>query len=311
MPNFKPVSKCGGMDKNQKRTANRLWLLIRIGTVLMVFQSLFLWAQSIPPGQVKISTPAYSPSPSFKPLMGVYTYSVSWNGIPAATLELEVARNGGDYELKARAQTAKAIDLIYRLRYHSETVISAQTLTPKRSVSVSRANWREKRTELVFLPSGEIHSVERDQRGKQKTIQFDPENFTLDPYSAGFLALSQDWKVGDKRQFDTFNGKNRYLIELTALEQTEITVNGRIRKAVAIRPSVKKLTDTDPDPQKLREARIYISTDDSREILKISSEVFVGSVNTDLVSFTPAASPKGAPMMKLNQLEAIAPSPML
>ena len=289
MPNFKPAPKCGGMDKKQKRTVDRLWLLIIIGTVLLVFQSLFLWAQSIPPGQVKISTPAYSPSPSFKPLMGVYTYSVSWNGIPAARLELEVEKNGDDYKLKARAQTAKAIDLIYKLRYHSETVISTQTLMPKRSVSFTRANWREKRTELVFLPGGEIHSVERDQRGKEKTLQFDPENFTLDPYSAGFLALSQDWKAGDKRQFDTFNGKNRYLIELTALEQTEIFVGGRTRKAVVIRPNVKKLTDTDPDPKKLREARIYISTDDSREILKISSEVFVGSVNTNLESFTPAA----------------------
>lgn len=274
---------------------NRFFFLALVGTALAVFQSFLLWAQSIPPGQVKISTPAYSPSLSFKPLMGIYTYSVSWNGIPAARLELEVARNGDDYKLKARAQTAKAIDLIYKLRYHSETVISAKTLMPKRSVSFTRANWREKRTELVFLPSGEIHSVERDQRGKQKTLQFDPANFTLDPYSAGFLALSQDWKVGEKRQFDTFNGKNRYLIELTALEQTEITVNGRIRKAVVIRPSVKKLTDTDPDPKKLREARIYISTDNSREILKIFSEVFVGSVNTNLESFTPAVVPKAAP----------------
>ncbi|MFZ2634161.1 MAG: DUF3108 domain-containing protein [Desulfosalsimonadaceae bacterium] len=283
------------MNIKQTRTMNRFFFLALVGTALAVFQSFLLWAQSIPPGQVKISTPAYSPSLSFKPLMGIYTYSVSWNGIPAARLELEVARNGDDYKLKARAQTAKAIDLIYKLRYHSETVISAKTLMPKRSVSFTRANWREKRTELVFLPSGEIHSVERDQRGKQKTLQFDPANFTLDPYSAGFLALSQDWKVGEKRQFDTFNGKNRYLIELTALEQTEITVNGRIRKAVVIRPSVKKLTDTDPDPKKLREARIYISTDNSREILKIFSEVFVGSVNTNLESFTPAVVPKAAP----------------
>ncbi|MDO9265122.1 MAG: DUF3108 domain-containing protein [Desulfosalsimonadaceae bacterium] len=298
------------MNIKQTRTMNRFFFLALVGTALAVFQSFLLWAQSIPPGQVKISTPAYSPSLSFKPLMGIYAYSVSWNGIPAARLELEVARNGDDYQLKARAQTAKAIDLIYRLRYHSETVISAQTLMPKRSVSVSRANWREKRTELVFLPSGEIHSVERDQRGKQKTLQFDPANFTLDPYSAGFLALSQDWKVGEKRQFDTFNGKNRYLIELTALEQTEITVNGRIRKAVVIRPSVKKLTDTDPDPKKLREARIYISTDDSREILKISSEVFVGSVNTDLVSFTPAITPKTAPAMKINKINAPGMAPL-
>jgi hypothetical protein len=283
------------MKIKQKRTITCFLFLALLGMALAVFQSLLLWAQSIPPDQVKISTPVYSPSLSFKPLLGLYTYSVSWNGIPAATLELKVGRKGDDYELKARAQTAKAIDLIYRLRYYSETVISAKTLMPKHSISVTKANSREKRTELEFLPNGEIHSIQKERRGKQETLQFDPANFTLDPYSTGFLALSQDWKAGDKRQFDTFNGKNRYLIELTALEETEITVGGKTRKAAVIRPTVKKLTTTDPDPKKLREARIYVSTDDSRELLKISSEVFIGSVNTNLEAFTPAVVPKAAP----------------
>ncbi|RJP89598.1 MAG: DUF3108 domain-containing protein [Desulfobacteraceae bacterium] len=288
------------MAINQKQILINFLFLVILGATLVFFQSFLLCAQSIPPGQVKITTPAYSPSLSFKPQMGIYAYSVSWNGIPAASAELEVTRNGDNYELKARARTAKAIDIIYKLRYHSETVISAKTLKPKHSVSVTKANSREKRTELDFLPNGEIHSIQKDKKGGQETLQFDPDNLTLDPYSAGFLALSQDWKAGDKRQFDTFNGKHRYLIELTALEETEIEVNGKIRKAVVIRPTVKKLTTTDPDPKKLREARIYISTDDSREILKISSDVFIGSVNTDLESFTPAGAPGAKPAMNLD-----------
>ena len=288
----------GTMSGKHKQPFHRFFHFIILGAILPVSLVFPLWAQSIPPGEVKISTPAYAPSLSFKPLMGTYAYSVSWNGIPAASLELEVGRNGDDYELKARAQTAKAIDLIYKLRYHSETVISAKTMAPKRSVSVTITNSKEKSTELEFLPGGEIHAKEKDQRGRQKTLQFGSSNFTLDPYSAGFLALSQDWKVGDIRQFDTFNGKHRYLIELSALEKTEITVGGKVRKAVVIRPSIKKLTDTSPDPKKLREARIYISTDDSREILKISSEVFIGTVNTDLVSFTPTSVPKTGPAVK-------------
>jgi hypothetical protein len=286
------------MNRNHKRITNPLFCIVMLGIMMVLSHAVFLWAQSIPPGEVKISTPAYSPSLSFKPMLGLYTYSASWNGIPAATLELEVTRNGEDYELKARAQTAKAIDIIYKLRYTSETVISAKTLKPKRSASYSRANSRVKRTELLFMPDGKIHSMEEDKRGKQKTVKFDPANFTLDPYSAGFLALSQDWKAGDMRQFDTFNGKHRYLIELTALEETEIIINGITRKAAVIRPTVKKLTSTDPDPKKLREARIYIATDDSRELLKISSEVFIGSVNTILVSFTPNGTLKAAPAAK-------------
>lgn len=267
----------------------RRLLMQALGAIaLLALLPLFPAAQSIPPDQVRVSTPAYSPSSAFAPLLGLYTYAVTWNGIPAATLELKMARHGDEYELNAKAWTSRAIDYLYRLRYQSETVISAKTLAPKRSVSITRANAREKRMEMTFLPDGVIHSQEKDKRGKEKSFRFDPANFTLDPYSAGLLALSLDWKVGDRRLFDAFNGKNRYLITLTALEEAVVTIGGVSRQAMVIRPAVQKLTETEPDGKKLREARIFVSTGPSREILKIVSEVFVGSVNTTLVSFTPA-----------------------
>jgi hypothetical protein len=116
----------------------------------------------------------------------------------------------------------------------------------------------------------------------------------LDPFSTAFLALSMDWKVGEKRRFDTYNGRNRYLIELTAVDQTDITVNGKTRKAIVISPKITKLTEK--ENKKLRNALIYISADASREILKISSDLFFGTVNADMVAFIPAKS--GAPGKK-------------
>jgi len=125
------------------------------------------------------------------------------------------------------------------------------------------------------------------------TLKFDPDNFTLDPYSVGFLAMSQEWKVGESRRFDMFSGESRYLIEFTAVERTEITVNGALRQAIVLCPSVKKLTDTgkDSNDKKMRAARIYISADQSREILKISSDLLIGSVDTVMVGFSPTPNP--------------------
>jgi len=252
-------------------------------TAMAVVHAASLSAKSIHPGQVKISTPVYAPKLSqFNPRLGQYTYLVSWQGIPAGTIELNLKRAGADYEINARARTAEAIDYIYKLRYESKVFVSAETLMPKQTVSTSRVNSRDTKTTVEFLPDGEIYSVHKDHRGKTKSIRFNPDNFTLEPYSAAFLALSQDWAVGDRRLFDTFNGRNRYLIELTAVDRAEIIINGRIRKAIVISPKVTKLTDT--DTKKLRDAKIYISDDNSREILKISSELFFGSLDTDMVS---------------------------
>lgn len=253
---------------------------------MLVFQAAALGGKNIPPDQVKIATPEYSPELSeFTPKLGRYVYRVSWQGIPAGTVDLDLKRNGDDYQITASARSAKAIDYVYKLRYRTEAVISAQTLMPKRSVAVTNENARKKKIELEFFKNGEIQSVYINHHGKRKSIKFDPGNFTLDPFSTAFLALSMDWKVGDQRQFDTYNGRNRYLIELTAFDQVDLTLNGMVRKAIVISPNITKLTEE--ETKKLRNARIYISMDNSREILKISSDLFFGTVDTDMVSFVP------------------------
>jgi hypothetical protein len=280
--------------KSRIKSNMKNYLFMATVMLLVVSQAAPLQAKKISPDQVKISTPIYTPELShFNPPLGRYTYAVTWNGIPAGTVEVDLNRNGGDYEIKATVYTTKAIDYVYKLRYRTMAVVSAETLMPRRSFSFSRANSREKRIEMEFMPNGEIHSEYTDPYGKLESLYFDPDNFTLDPYSAGFMALSMEWEVGDKRQFDTFNGINRYLIELTAVDRTEITANGKICQAIVISPKVKKLTDTDTG--KLRETRIYISAGDSREILKISSDLFIGSMDTDMVSFTPADTCSSVP----------------
>ena len=265
--------------------------------LLLTAQILPLLAKSFPPGLVCITTPSYTPARSFNPLPGRYSYAVSWNGIPAASIELELDRQGDDYKIHASARTAKGIDLVYKLRYESDTVLEADTLKPKKSVSVVRANSRKKITELEFSPDGEILSTRKNHHGTTKTIKFGSDNLTLEPYSAAFLALSQDWEVGQSRQFDLFNGKTRYLIEFSAIEQTELTVNGKNQTAIVLVPSIQKLNDTDDqDENKLRQARIYISAGHPKKILKVSSDLLFGNVNAEMVDFTPLRDSTPPPM---------------
>ena len=268
----------------------KIRVFLFLTALLVVVPALVAWAARIAPAQVQISTPVYTPGENFKPVSGLYSYTVSWNGIPAGSVELELNLNGSVYEIRASARSAKVIDLLYKVRYDSETLLAADTLRPKYSISVSKANSRKKITEMVFLPDGEIHSVRKDHRGRVKTLDFESTNFTLEPYSAGFLALSQDWKVGDVRQFDLFSGKSRYLIEFTAVEQTELKVNDKMRPAIVLTPMIKNLTDSaddDKQKKKLRQAQIYISMDHPREILKITSDLLFGSVDTEMVAFAP------------------------
>lgn len=243
----------------------------------------------VSPELVKIRTPVLRPETAeFKPMLGSYTYSVSWEGIPAAELVTTVSQDGLNYRITANARTYSAIDLFYKLRYQAEGLISAVDYSPLKTTISHKENSRNKFTEIIFRPEGDVEAVRINHKSDEvRTLRFDPENFMLDPFAAAFLARSVDWETGKQVEFDTFNGQSRYLITLTALEKTRLEVNDVDRDVWVISPTVRNLTNTEQD-SKLRKAKIYLTADKARDVLRIVSSVFIGSVYTELESIRPA-----------------------
>ena len=247
-------------------------------------------AESIPAQDVQVTTPVYRPSlTEYSPELGTFEYEVSWQGIPAAAATIIVEHEGDKFKVTTKARTYSPIDLLYDLKYTAEGTLNANDLSPIRTIITQKENSKKKKTDIAFLGNGEISAL-REQNGEEPiSLRFNSNNFTLDPVSAAFLARGLPWKVGDTRDFDTFNGKSRYLITLTAIDKIQMDVNGVEKSVFVIRPTVKNLTNPDAN-KKLREAKIYVTDDKDREILKIASEVFIGTVTTKLISFTPNRS---------------------
>ncbi len=246
----------------------------------------------ISPDLVKVTTPVYRPNKQlFRPKLGVYEYSVGWEGINAASCAVTISKKDGTYIVDAAARTYTGVDLLYKLRYEAIGTISAEDFS---SISLSidhRENSRKKNIEMSFQPD---HGSITATRGKsaddpdKKTVSFSPNNLTLDPIGAVFLARGLEWNIGDTKHFDVFNGKSRYFISLSAIRRETITYKGEKRSVIVISPQVRNLTTTKPRA-KLREAFIYVSDDQDRDVLRIVSSVFIGSVITELDSFTPEA----------------------
>ncbi len=244
-------------------------------------------APYVQPDDVQVSTPIYQPNfDEFEPRLGTYTYEVSWQGIPAAEAKVTIDQDGLHYKMSAFAKTYSAIDIFYKLRYRAQGLVSAVTFLPEKTEVENRENSRIKTVEMDFRPDGRIFSKFR-RNANEEVFDFDPQNLTLDPFSAAFVARSLDWKSGETKTFDTFNGKSRYLISLTALGREMINYGGKVHDVWVISPYVEKVTEPN-GPKKLRSAKIYVTADKSRDILQIVSSVFVGSVKTKLVDFEPA-----------------------
>lgn len=269
------------------KTALKIFLAACVINVSGGLSALNVWAEDLEAGDVSVSTPIYRPELStYRPTYGTYEYTVSWEGIPAADLSLTVEPDQDNLRVIAKAETYSGIDLFYRLRYHSEGVLSALDLSPQSSVTEDQQNSKIKNVKIDYLDNGDIRAV-RSQVGKEtKVLQFSPNNFTLEPFSASMIARSLPWQVGQSRDFDTFNGKTRYLITISCVAREVMEVNGEEKPVLVFSPKVMNLTNPAAN-SKLREAKIYITDDSERRLLQIVSDVFIGSVYTELNKFTP------------------------
>jgi len=267
-------------------------LVLGVSTLTNILFSMTVRADDyISPDLVKVTTPQYRPgSIGFKPRLGVYEYSVSWEGITAASCAVTIEKKHDTFVVNAAARTYSGIDLFYKLRYEALGTISSQDFTSINLTINHQENSRHKNIQLDFSPQGDSITSVRSKGlsdPEKKVLSFAPNNLTLDPIGAAFLARSLDWHIGETKHFDVFNGKSRYFISLSAVERTIIDYKGEQRPVLVITPQVRNLTTTKPRA-KLREAFIYVSDDEQREVLRIVSSVFIGSVTTELESFTPA-----------------------
>lgn len=243
----------------------------------------------ISPDLIRVSTPIYhSSAGNFEPALGTYEYSVGWEGIPAASATVTIDEENGHYKVTAAARTLSAIDIFYKLRYTAVSSIDGLNLAPNKLHIIHDENSKHKEIVIDYDKNGFVHASRTQQNGADdKRLDFLPHNMMLEPISAAFLARAVDWKVGDTKVFDVFNGKSRYLISLNALDKKFITHQGQNREVFVISPRVRTLTTTKAN-EKLREAKIYLTTDKTRDILKIESSVFIGTVDTELESFIPS-----------------------
>jgi hypothetical protein len=213
------------------------------------------------------------------------TYRATWNGIPIASAEIHAAPRvvAGKkfYQVKIQAQTAKYLEIIWKMRDSIESFFEADTFQPHHYIFLQRENRRKSDITARFNPSNRKWTVRRKQGEKVKEFEFVSAK-TFDPVSATYLARSMDLEVGDKLEMEVFGGKSRYRVTLDVVAKEPVSTKMGEFEAFKIIPRV---TNLNPDgyAQRMREATVWISADEKRRPLLITSQVFIGSVSIEMV----------------------------
>jgi hypothetical protein len=215
-------------------------------------------------------------------------YQATWNGmIAVATAEVQTTQTVIDgrkvYQVRVEAKTSRMLDFIWRMRDTISSTFDAKALAPSRYTFSQRENSKVIDTEAKLDHATKRWSVNRQQVGKEtKIYQFDAQN-TLDPITAVYLARSTDFKVGDKLYFKVFGGRYQYLLELFIEKKEPVALeSGKTVEAYRIIPRIQNITKNGY-ASRLNEATIWISADERRLPIKLSSKIVFGTVYLEVV----------------------------
>jgi len=240
--------------------------------------TLLIGADSPPP--LKNYTPHYRPFDGGERAV----YRASWLGVPVATASIDmrpVTLEGKKfYQATVKAETSQGLDLIFKMRDTIESTFDAETLHPRRFSFVQRENKRANDTTANVDPVTHKWTVQRKEGKKRKDFEFESP-YTLDTVSAVYLARSLDFKVGDTFRLEVFGGKSRYLVTLDVVGKERVTVRRKEYETFKIIPKVADLSKTGY-AKRMHQATAWITADDKRLPVKMSSQVFIGSVNIEL-----------------------------
>ncbi len=234
------------------------------------------------------SLPTYQPK--FHPFQSGEKglYRAHWNGLfSVATAEITVTPTSIDgkkvYYVKVEAKSSKLLDLIWKMRDTITSTFEATAFAPSRFTFRQRENSKVIDTEALYSESAKRWSVNRLERGeKPKIYEFDSQN-TLDPITTVYLARSIDFKVGDRLYFKVFGGKYQYLLQLRVEAKEPVTTpSGKSVEAYRIIPYIQNITK-EGYAGRFNEATIWISADERRLPIKMSSKIYVGSIYLELM----------------------------
>lgn len=267
------------------RTDSRLMIACALFVALLAPRMLDS-AQVLPvkPEAVPVYQPKYFPFEGGEKAV----YRASWNGMfSVATAEIfttpAVVDGRQVYNVRVEAKTSKALDLIWKMRDTILSTFDAKALLPSRFSFHQRENSRVINTEARYVESTKRWAVNRQQVGKRAKIwEFDSQN-TFDPLSAVYLARSLDFKPGDRLYFKVFGGRSQYLLEMNVERKERVTLySGKTVEAFKIIPRLQNITKNGY-AERMNEAVIWISADERRMPVKLSSKITFGSVHLELM----------------------------
>lgn len=245
------------------------------------------WRDSLTPPK-----PGAFPAPA--PMEARYRFG--WGAVTAAEGTFDLSRtNEGEMQLKVSTRTIGVVRGMWRMDAKHTAWCDAVTLRPIALQQVEAYRDRTLKADARFSVEGVTRTTVRippdAEPSREKRFKC-PDLFDLQ--SALFFVRSQPLRADDVYRMVVYPAKEPYLATVRVIGPERIKVMGKEYPAIKLELELQRVTkDLQLEPHaKFKQAAAWISNDRNRLLLKIKSEVFVGSVWAELASVSfPAPVP--------------------
>lgn len=271
--------------------------MVLIGITLMVV-GMSEPVHAIDPEAAK--NPAGMPGDSgFEPRLGTYYYCFEFNRMNIGSAYVAINREGEFYRMQVYAKTNDKIDYVYKIRYRGENITDMDPVSPIETKIQQKVKSKEKDILMKFQGDGTIQTservIEKGELPDNEVRKVYSNRYTVDPFSATYLARGFDWKIGTEQLFVVYTGKSRYELCLRCIDKKTIQMPDGKHDTWVIVPTAKSLDARKKPDEKKKPAdvRIYLSADQNKDVLKIEATHTMGTFLVLLNRFEPAASQDG------------------
>jgi hypothetical protein len=224
--------------------------------------------------------------PELRPLRAKYNFG--WNGVTAATGDIRLARGpGGRFELEAKGGTEGFARSLWPYDVKHVGISDANTLRPIEVAEVESFRKKEVTTKATFTNEG-ADSVQEERHGSaaaSKTRGFAfPNIFSID--SALLYLRTQPLKEGAVQRVVIYPATSAYLATITVVGHEQLTVPTGTYDAIKVDVQLNKIGKNRQlqKHKKFKRATVWLSNDADRLILRVETQVFIGTVYAELQS---------------------------
>lgn len=237
------------------------------------------------------SLPAPSPAPYVTAVRDGFrgerlVYRFGWLGIPAAEAQWSATPRSANgrpvLEVEARARTLAAIDPLWKLRSRVAATLAADPILP-REFLLRDEDDEPRVSTLRFDHEQGTLTVTRTRPARPTLERQEPIAGQYDPVSAAFVLRGLPLRNGDHARLYVQTEGNVYRLDVEVLGRERITLGAKSFDAILLSPSLYDMKRDRP-VKRLRSARLWLSDDARRIVLRLESDVFVGKVHAELVT---------------------------